>query len=147
MAKPVVITLNVQANTLFNMANPSQSDVDNCCSITDNNGGSSNGGGIESYTTPVFINFNVMWNGATNDQGYSVAISSIVYEPDSSDKNFFDNNTLTGSGGRSGNVNANVRNDNSLMNQHDDYAIYFKVYNSGNSYKSFSIDPKIQVNS
>jgi hypothetical protein len=85
MAKPVVITLNVQANTLFGITSPTQAQVDGCCSISDNNGGTSSNGTIENYSTPVFINFNVMWNGATADQGYSVAITSIVYEADSDD--------------------------------------------------------------
>ncbi len=147
MAKPVVITLNVQASRLNGIQNPTQSDVDNCCSITDNNGGSSSNGTLGNYTTPVFINFNVMWIGATADQGYSVAITSIVYDPDSTDVDFFDWQTLNGSGGRSGNVNANVRNDNNLRNQHDVYTIYFRVYSSGTDYKTYSIDPKLAINS
>ncbi|WP_310377608.1 hypothetical protein [Flavobacterium sp.] len=146
MAKPVVITLNVQANRLYGIQNPTQSDVDNCCSLNDDNNGNSPNGTIESFTSIVYINNNVKWVGATNDSGYTVAITSIVYEPDSTDVNFFDWQTLNGSGGRSGNVNANVRNDNNLLNQHDVYTIFFRVYSSGTDFKTYSIDPKLAIN-
>lgn len=146
MAKPVVITLNVQASRLYGIQNPTQADVDNCCSLNDDNNGNSPNGTIENFTSIVYINNNVKWNGASNDQGYTVAITSIVYEPDSTDVNFFDWQTLNGSGGRSGNVNANVRNDNNLLNQHDVYTINFRVYSSGTDFKSYSIDPKLAIN-
>ena len=149
MAKPVVITLTVQANSLYGMNQPTQSDIDSKCSITDDNFGSSpNGGTIENFLSNVYINQNVKWIGNTNDQGYSVSIDSIVYEPLSNDVNFFDNGTIYGSGGRSGNVNANIKNDQNLANQLDVYTINFSVYNSSNNGtpKSFSIDPKLAAN-
>mgnify|MGYP006177475893 CR=1 FL=1 len=37
----VKITLNVQASTLWNIPNPTQAQIDGCCSLTDDNNGNS----------------------------------------------------------------------------------------------------------
>jgi len=151
MPQPVVITLNVtNAETLFNLVDPTQEQIDALCTISDNNSGSSSDNKIEDFTSTVYINNNVRWQGTTDTpprDGYTVAINSIVYETDPNDPtdvNFFD--TLTSSGGRSANVNGNVRNDNALSGKHDVYKIVFSVYNSGTNFKLFSIDPKLKVN-
>lgn len=146
MAKPVVITLTVQAATLYGMNAPSQPQIDGCCTLSDDNSGSSPTGTLEEFKSYVFINNNVKWVGVSRDSGYSVAIDSIDYESKSNDVNFFDNATIYGSGGRSGNASANVKNDPNLINQLDIYNINFSVYNSGNSFKSFSVDPKLAIN-
>lgn len=146
MAKPVVITLTVQAATLYGLNAPSQSQVDNCCTLSDNNSGSSQNGTLEDFKSYVFINNNVRWVGVSEDSGYSVAIDSIVYKSKSNNVNFFDNATIYGSGGRSGNASANVKNDPNLVNQLDIYNINFSVYDSGNLFKSFNIDPKLAIN-
>lgn len=146
MAKPVVITLTVQAATLYGLNAPSQSQVDNCCTLSDNNSGSSQNGTLEDFKSYVFINNNVRWVGVSEDSGFSVAIDSIVYKSKSNNVNFFDNATIYGSGGRSGNASANVKNDPNLVNQLDIYNINFSVYDSGNLFKSFNIDPKLAIN-
>ncbi|MFV8270265.1 hypothetical protein ACNQGP_10075 [Flavobacterium sp. GT2N3] len=146
MAKPVVITLTVQTATLYGMSAPSQSQVDSCCTLSDDNSGSSSNGTLEDFKSNVFINNNVRWVGFSSDAGYSVAIDSLVYESKSNDVNFFDNATINGTGGRSGNASANVKNDPNLINELDIYTINFSVYNSGNLHKSFSIDPKLAIN-
>ncbi|MNF72090.1 hypothetical protein D3C85_746530 [compost metagenome] len=146
MGKKVEITLNVQASSLYGMSNPSQSDIDGKCSLSDDNSGSSPNGTLEDFLSNVYINQDVKWKGLTVDQGYSVAIDSIVYERQSNDVNFFDTTTIGGTGGRSGNVTAKVKNDSSLVNQIDQYTINFSVYDDGNSSKSFSIDPKLAAN-
>lgn len=146
MAKPVVISLTVQAAALYGMVSPTPSQVNNCCSLSDDNSGNSPNGTLEHFKSFVFINNNVRWVGVTNDQGYSVAINSIVYEHLPDGVNFFDNAVIDGSGGRSGNVSSNVKNDPSLAGKFDKYAINFSVYSSGNSYKAFNIDPKLAIN-
>ncbi|MNX73020.1 hypothetical protein D3C86_1043970 [compost metagenome] len=146
MGKKVEITLNVQASSLYGMSNPSQSDIDGKCSLSDDNSGSSPNGTLEDFLSNVYINQDVKWKGLTVDLGYSVAIDSIVYERQSNDVNFFDTTTIGGTGGRSGNVTAKVKNDSSLVNQIDQYTINFSVYDGGNSSKSFSIDPKLAAN-
>jgi uncharacterized protein YraI len=142
----VVITLNVQANTLWNIQNPTQAQIDSCCSLTDDNNGNSPNGTIEDFTSQVNLAKNVRWVGVSNDNNYTVAIDSITYEADGSDVNAFDTTIVAGSGGRSGNVNANVRNDNGLVNQHDDYLIRFSIYDTPTNFKSYPIDPKLHIN-
>lgn len=146
MAKPVVITLTVQTANLYGMNAPSKTQVDSCCTLSDDNSGSSSNGTLEDFKSYVFINNNVRWVGVSRDAGYSVAIDSIDYESKSNDVNFFDSGTINGSGGRSGNASANVKNDPNLVNHLDIYNINFSVYNSGNSFKTFSIDPKLAIN-
>jgi hypothetical protein len=146
MAKSVVITLTVKTASLYGMSAPSQSQVNSCCTLSDDNLGSSSNGTLEDFKSKVFINNNVRWIGVSSDSGYSVAIDSLVYESKSNDVNFFENATINGTGGRSGNASANVKNDPNLVNELDIYTINFSVYNFGNLYKSFSIDPKLAIN-
>ena len=149
MGKKVEITLTVDAATLFGLSNPSQSQVDAECSISDDNSGNSPTGKNEDFTSQVYLNNDVKWKGMTSDQGYSVAIDSIVYESESSNPNdvdFFDVTTINGSGGRSGNATAKVKNDNLLNGKIDEYTINFSVYNQQGTSKSFSIDPKLAAN-
>ena len=146
MAKSVVITLTVKTASLYGMSAPSQSQVNSCCTLSDDNLGSSSNGTLEDFKSKVFINNNVRWIGVSSDSGYSVAIDSLVYESKSNDVNFFENATINGTGGRSGNASANVKNDPNLVNELDIYTINFSVYNSGNLHKSFSIDPKLAIN-
>lgn len=142
----VKITLNVQASTLWNIPNPTQAQIDGCCSLTDDNNGNSPNGTLEDFTSQVNLNKNVKWSGTTGDSGYTIAIDSIVYENEGDDVNIFNSITIGGSGGRSGNVNANVLNESSLVGLHDDYTINFSIYDTPTDCKSFSIDPKLQVN-
>ncbi|CAM2880766.1 hypothetical protein [Flavobacterium frigoris] len=144
MAKSVVITLTVQASTLFNLLNPTPIQIGACCSLSDDNGGS--GSPIENFTSTVFIDKNVKWKGETPDKGFSIAIDSIAYDSKGKDVDFFDVSIIPGSGGRSGNANANVKKDDSLKGKLDVYTLNFKVYDSGNNFKSFPIDPKLVIN-
>ena len=91
MAKPVVITLTVQTANLYGMNAPSKNQVDSCCTLSDDNSGRSSNGTLEDFKSFVFIDYNVKWVAVSNDRVYSVAIDSIVYKPETSDVNFFDN--------------------------------------------------------
>lgn len=146
MAKPVVITLTVQTANLYGMNAPTQPQVDSCCSLSDDNAGSSPNGTLEDFKSKVFINNNVKWIGVARDQGYSVSIDSIDYESKSNDVNFFNTTIITGTGGRSGNASANVKNDPNLNHHTEIYSINFSVYTSGNLFKTYSIDPKLAIN-
>lgn len=146
MAKPVVITLTVQAADLYAMNSPLQAQIDGCCTLSDDNSGSSANGTLEDFQSSVFLNNNVRWNGVSSDQGYSVAIDSIVYEIKPDDANFFESGTITGSGGRTGNASAKVKDDTDLKNKIDVYTINFSVFDSGTSFKAFHIDPKLAIN-
>ena len=146
MGKKVEIVLTVQASSLYAMSNPSPTDIDLKCSLSDDNSGSSSNGTLMNFLSKVYLNQDVKWKGVTNDQGYSVAIDSIVFEPESSDVNFFDTSTIHGTGGRSGNATAKVKNDSNLIDKHDKYTLNFSVYANGNSSKSFQIAPKLAAN-
>ena len=146
MGKKVVIALTVQASSLYAMSNPSQEDIDNACSLSDDNAGRSQNGTLKDFLSNVYLNQDVRWVGLTNDNGYSVAIDSIFNEPESRDLNFFDATTIYGTGGRSGNATAKVKNDSNLVHKLDKYTINFSVYADGNSSKSFHIDPKLAAN-
>ncbi len=100
----------------------------------------------EDFLSNVYLNQDVRWNGVTNDNGYSVTIDSIFNEPESRDLNFFDVTTIYGTGGRSGNATAKVKNDSNLVHKLDKYTINFSVYADGRSSKSFHIDPKLAAN-
>jgi hypothetical protein len=154
MAKKVNIELKVaDASSLYAAVNPSQTTVDSACQLTDDNSGSSSDGSVKDFESNVYINQDVKWTGTTDSQGYSVAIDSIVYEPTkpsdpsaSTDVDFFDSATINGTGGRSGNVTAKVKDDSNLDGKLDVYTINFSIYASGNNSKSFSIDPKLKAN-
>lgn len=146
MGKKVEIVLTVQASSLYTMNNPSATDIDLKCSLSDDNSGSSSNGTLMDFLSQVYINQDVKWEGLTNDQGYSVAIDNIVFEPEPNDVNFFDTLTIHGTGGRSGNATAKVKNDSNLIHKRDKYTLNFSVYTDGNSSKSFQIDPKLAAN-
>lgn len=146
MSKPIVITLSVQTKKLFDLLKPTQDQIDSLCVFSDNNNGKSPQGTVEDFTSTVFINNNVKWVGASDDKGFTVAIDSITFKPNSGVVNFFKSTTLNGNGGTSGNVNANVKNDESLIGKHSDYLIVFSVFESPSNVKSFSIDPKLLAN-
>ena len=146
MGKKVEIVLTVQASSLYTMNNPSPTDIDLKCSLSDDNSGSSSNGTLMDFLSQVYINQDVKWKGLTNDQGYSVAIDSIVFESEPNDVNFFDTLTIHGTGGRSGNATAKVKNDSNLIHKRDKYTLNFSIYTDGNSSKSFQIDPKLAAN-
>lgn len=146
MSKPVVITLTVEAAKLYGMINPKQVDIDSCCLLSDNNSGYSPDKTLENFTSFVFLNELVSWDGLTKDSGYTISIDSIVYKPKPDSVNFFDSTTIKGSGGSSGIVKAKVKDDKSLIGKTYIYSINFSVYKSNNDFKSFSIDPKLQIN-
>ncbi|HEU4791102.1 MAG TPA: hypothetical protein VFS71_15550 [Flavobacterium sp.] len=141
MGKKVTITLTVQTSGLYGMSSPTQSQIDSQCSIADDNSGSSSNGTLEDFLSNVYNDYDVKWIGASNDNGFTVAIDNIVSKSGS----IFDSTTLNGSGGRSGNVTGKVKKNTPNL-QIDTYTINFSVFDSGNASKSFSIDPKLQSN-
>ncbi|MCJ7465089.1 MAG: hypothetical protein MUO53_00150 [Maribacter sp.] len=154
--KPVVITLTVEASSLYAAVDPNQEFVDSKCSLLDDNGG--NSVDVKTFESNVYLNNNVRWVGATKfpldvDKDYSIAIDSIRHEatPQSdptapTNENFFSSVIINGGGGRSSNVNAVVNNNSNLINQLDVYTINFSVYPKGNNPKPFHIDPKLRGN-
>lgn len=151
MSKKVTITLTVQAHSLYTLINPSQAEVELQCTLSDDNSGTTTNG-IENFTSQVYIDNDVNWEGKTaspngEDKNYSIAITSIAYEANvNGDVDFFDENILPGNNGRNATVKYKIKNDNALNGKIDVYTINFSVYASANDSKPFHIDPKLQAN-
>lgn len=149
MSKNVEIKLIVDAAVLYTMKDPSQKEIENACTLEDNNDGHSPKGTISDFTSNVYLDKGVKWKGKTKDKGYDIAIDNITYVPkttDPNDENFFDETFIAGSGGGNGEVNAKVKNDKKLINKLDVYSINFSIHKNESSSFSFRIDPKLQGN-
>ncbi|PWA09164.1 hypothetical protein [Flavobacterium laiguense] len=150
MSKNVEIKLIVDASSLYAMKDPTQKEVENACKLEDNNNGNSPNGTIDDFTSQVYLDKEVKWKGKTKDNGYSIAIDCITYEPktkDPNDEDFFDETVINGSGGKNGEVNAKVKNNKKLIGKIDVYSINFSSHNHDSSSYSFHIDPKLLGNS
>lgn len=146
-SKPVTITLHVRdAATLFEAG---QSAVDAQCYLSDTNNGSTPNGKVEDFVSDVYIAKKVTWDGAPTTSGYSVAITSIVYENLGTDVNFFDNGTLIGEpvGGKNSKVkDKQVKNETNLVGKTDVYTIHFQVFSGNTPSTPLKIDPKLRGN-
>lgn len=142
--KNVKITLNVvSASLLFTEG---QSQVNAQCHLSDTNLGSTPNT-PENFTSTVYTTKKVTWDGATKENGYSIAITSIVYEDKGTDVNFFDSNRLNGTGGKNSQVkDKEVKDDDKLDGKTDIYTINFLVYNGNTPSGPLHIDPKLRGN-
>ena len=152
MGNKLKITLTVaNASGLYALAQPVlQTVLESFCVLSDDNFGSSpNGGGIEQFESTASIDKDVTWQGETSSQGYTVAIDTIVYEPNQDDVNFFDSTQIPppprGPVSRNENVTAKVKNDDSLKGKLDVYTINFRIYQSPTQWKAYSIDPRLKI--
>ncbi len=154
MGQKVTITLNIEADNLYKIKSPTQADIDNNTSITDDNSGLSLDGRHENFISNVFIDNDVRWVGVTNDLGYFITIQSVIYEPTNkgSSINFFTLPILLGTGKKSGHVESTVKNDGNLVGKQYCYSINFKIYRMlgclslflwRGSAGPFTIDPKL----
>lgn len=161
MSKPVKIKLTVSADNLYNTISSGQmpkSTIDANCWMSDDNNGSSPNGKIEDFTSQVYLDKDVIWNGAVKfpkgaDKGYDIGINSVVYESsstDPSDVDFFDDTTIAGKpAGKNATVTAKVKNNSGLVGKHDVYRINFSIYppDSKNPvHGPYPIDPKLRGN-
>jgi hypothetical protein len=150
MGKNVQIVLTVDASSLYHMKNPSQDEIHDNCSLSDDNDGSSETGKITDFLSNVYIAQNVEWTGESKDPGYDVAIDSIVYDfdlNDPSDIYFLDDDiTIAGSGARKGKVVATVKDQAEIAEKNNVYKINFSIYHHNQS-KQYLIDPKLKANS
>ena len=146
------ITLTIaNASGLYALAQPVlQTVTDSFCVLSDSNGAVSQVGDIENFQSTALVNQDLSWEGATWSRGYSVAIDTIVYEPNKdNDVNFFNSNQLPppprGPVSRNENVQAKIKNDDSLKGKLDVYTINFRIYQSPTQWKAYSIDPKLNI--
>lgn len=154
--RPVVIKLTVSASNLAAISNPNSLQISaNCWLFDDKPGRPPYVGTNEDFTSDVYLGKEVTWRGVTSDpngadRGYSIAIYSIVYEPNSSDPNdvsFFPS-PLMGKPGRTGDASTTIPNDSNIVSKHDIYRINFYIYKPGdnNPLGPYPIDPKLQGN-
>lgn len=159
MGQKVNITLTVEAANLHAIANPTNTDIENNTTLTDDNSGLSLDGTNENFISEVFIDNDVRWVGVTNDPGYAISIHSIEYIPANAGKgpsvDFFNAPALNGTGKRHGYIEAKVNNDPNLVGELYCYYINFKIhvlsgcffwFGLGKVLGPFEIDPKLKGN-
>lgn len=152
METKLTITLSVEASKLYNMTNPSQTDIENNSTFFDSNGQTSKPGEIKNFESKVYVDQDVWWEGETKDKEnqdkeYSVAILSIVYKAGDDSENFFNTTAICGNGGPNGKVKAKVKKNDYLKGKTNIYSINFSIYPPGDApMKSYFIDPKLKVN-
>ena len=149
MGRPVEIKLTVEASSLYGITTTAtQAEIDARCSIFDDTPERPPYTGTnEDFTSDVYVGNTVKWKGQTNgdDSGYAVAITSVVYEPDTEDPDdvTFFTSPLAGQPTNGRNSTASATISQGVDGKHDVYTINFRVYSTGQNYKDFSIDPKL----
>jgi len=149
MSKNVQIVLTVDASSLYQMSNPSQEEIDNVATLSDDNDGISESGKVQHFLSNVYLGYNVEWIGSTTDNGYSVAIDRIVYDFDLNDPNdkcfLEDDITIMGTGGCNSKVVATIKDQIEMAKTQNIYKIEFSIHYN-NVAKSYLIDPKLIAN-
>jgi hypothetical protein len=149
MSKNVQIVLTVDANSLYQMFNPSQEEIDTFATLSDDNDGYTANGKVQDFLSNVYLGRNVEWIGSTTDDGYSVAIDRIVYDFDLNDPNdkcmLEDDITIAGTGGCHSKVVATIKDQQEMAKTLNIYKIEFSIHYN-NVAKSYLIDPKLQGN-
>lgn len=145
MAKPVEITIKVNASALCPLsalddevlaANNDMSD--------DNNGCSPGGRKNKDFQSVVYVGKTVTWipvvKGANPQDRYTVKIKEIKFK---SGTNIFGYDPLTPV---AGGVTAQVLPDSKLNNTLYEYTIHVEVYDDGTLCHEYPVDPKLQAN-
>ena len=149
MSKNVQIVLTVDANSLYQMSNPSQEEIDTMTTLSDDNDGVSENGKVQDFLSNVYLGHNVEWIGSTSDNRYSIAIDRIVYDfdlKDPNDKCFLEDDvTILGTGGCNSKVVATIKDQIEMAKTLNVYKIEFSVHYN-NIAKSYLIDPKLIAN-
>ena len=149
MSKNVQIVLTVDANSLYQMSNPSQEEINDYSNLSDDNDGVSENGKVQDFLSNVYLGHNVEWIGSTTDNGYSIAIDRIVYDFDLNDPNdkcfLEDDVTILGTGGCKSKVVATIKDQIEMAKTLNIYKIEFSIHYN-NVAKSYLIDPKLLSN-
>ena len=142
MAKDVVITLNVECATLTGFSCPTQAQIDETCTMSDNNEGSTPSG-PEQFESAVYKDKNVTWKGNSYDQGYTVAITGIIYEGGT--QMFKNSPPFSGNGTNSSEISQKLQNNSGFEGDSETYTINFSVSTPYKTWGPFSIDPKLRM--
>ena len=136
-AKNVKIDVNVNVEKLYNGGT-----IDECCSLSDDNGGKTPTGNPEQFKTMVYKAKKVTWEPektGENASNYNLSLLSIDYE---SDCNLFGDDSLPAQ--RDGSVRGEVL---STVNVGDceKYMIKFTISTATGAVKTFAIDPDLET--
>jgi len=149
MSKNVQIVLTVNASSLYQMTNPSQDEIDDMTTLSDDNDGFSENGKVQDFLSNVYLGKNVEWIGSCSENGYSIAIDRIVYDFDLNDPNdkcfLEDDTTILGTGGCHSKVIATIKDQLDMAKTLNVYKIEFSIHYNSIS-KSYLIDPKLLSN-
>lgn len=149
MSKNVQIVLTVDAHSLYQISNPSQEDINDYATLSDDNDGFTENGKVQDFLSNVYLGKSIEWVGVSTDPAYSVAIERIVYDFDLNDPNdkcfLEDDITIAGSGGCDSKVVATVKDQLEMAKTLNIYKIEFSLYYNNTS-KSYLVDPKLISN-
>ena len=136
-AKNVTIDVNVNVEKLYNGGT-----IDECCTLSDDNGGKTPTGNPEQFKTMVYCAKKVTWEPektGENSGDYNLSLISIDYE---SDCNLFGDDSLPAQ--RDGSVRGEVEN-TAKVGDHEKYLIKFAITSATGAVKTFAIDPDLDV--
>lgn len=155
------ITINVEADTLFNFNDPKESDILACISMYDDEDSQINpvtGPSIKTFESNVFKDKDVRWEGKAVESGqllianpseewdYDVGIDFIIFMSQPNECNLFKKVVLTGRGGKHSKVTAKVKQKDWEDGDIYTYLVIFSIHKRGNGIKTFSFDPKLRGN-
>lgn len=141
-AKDVVITLNVKTATLTGIDCPTQVQLDNNCTLSDNNHGSTPNK-PEQFQSTVYKDKKVKWKGHSEDSGFEVAITGIVYEGGT--QMFKNPPPFSGDGTNTSTIEQKLANNKGYEGKTEVYAIYFSVSTNLRTWGPYKIDPKLKM--
>lgn len=141
-AKDVVITLNIEAATLTGWNCPSQPQIDETVTLSDNNGGTTDNG-PEQFQSKVYKDKKVKWKGHSYDPEFVVAITGIVYEGGT--QMFRNPPPFAGNGTNESTIEEKLDNKSSYEGDTEVYTIIFSVSNDYKTWGPYSIDPKLKM--
>lgn len=165
------LTLIVEAKTLYDFIDPTDSDVLDNCILENQDGVKAEKGDIKEYDFLVEKEKDVRWEGDSVDDinssligsddsfaivnDYSVSIEYIIYFPKHAEKDFFGRVVLEGKGNpKKKRVTAKVKKDGISIGDSYRYIIIFSIhppakltsdFSWSGGPKTFVIDPKLQI--
>jgi len=135
--KNVKINVAVDVEKLYNGGA-----IDECCSLSDDNGGKTPTGNPEQFESKVYAGKNVIWVPVASGgdvSAYDLSLSSIDYE---SGSNILGEKSIPADG--EGKVTGTVL-ESAKKGEKEKYIIKFTITLKGGETKPFTIDPEMDV--
>lgn len=138
--KNVKIVLTVDVTNICALTNPTESEIEKYCHLSDDNNGS--GKNVKDFGSQVYGRKKVEWKVKAQDGG-KVKLIMISINPNSPvifEEGYIlmpDNN---------GKITGHIRSEKTLNLVESHYSIFFEVSKQGNNCGSHRIDPKLKAN-